>query len=187
MLAQNNRALKEWAISCEALKSGRQTLLLRKGGIREEDGRFQVRDPEFFLLPTYEHQTGRLLQPDLAARLAKMPLASPGGISIDAYAVVDTVSVVEDESRLPRLAGEHIWNDRYVRLRLEFNPYDPLYTILLRVYLLPGPFVLPMRAEYVGCKSWVTLDRTLSTAGATPAIPDDLFESRRSAVLGNMG
>ena len=40
MLNQNNRALKEWAVVCDALRDGRQICLLRKGGIREEAGVF---------------------------------------------------------------------------------------------------------------------------------------------------
>ena len=31
-------ALKEWAVICDLLATGRQTLVLRKGGIAEEQG-----------------------------------------------------------------------------------------------------------------------------------------------------
>ena len=37
MLTQHNRAFKEWAVACEAMKGGAQILLIRKGGIRECD------------------------------------------------------------------------------------------------------------------------------------------------------
>ena len=46
-------ALKEWAVICRALAEGRQSLLLRKGGIAEAGGAFQVEQPRFWLLPTY--------------------------------------------------------------------------------------------------------------------------------------
>src|SRR5579884_1921814 len=56
----HDRAFKEWAVACEAMAEGRQILLIRKGGLREEGNTFTVNDPEFFLLPTYEHQNALL-------------------------------------------------------------------------------------------------------------------------------
>ena len=180
----HDRAFKEWAVVCEAMKSGRQTVLIRKGGIREEDGVFRVEDPEFFLMPTYDHQTPTLLQPDYVAELKRVVNAGYDArtVAISAYAVVDTVAVVDDEERLKVLGPEHVWNDEYLRLRLDYNPYDPLYVLFLRVYSLPMTTVLPMRPEYGGCKSWVTLDRPISTQGVVPAIPDIEFARRRNVV-----
>jgi len=45
-------ALKEWAVTCRALAEGRQAILLRKGGIGEAGGAFQVEHTRFWLLPT---------------------------------------------------------------------------------------------------------------------------------------
>src|SRR5579864_8574587 len=49
-------ALKEWAVICHALAEGRQAILLRKGGIAETSGGFEVEHPRFWLYPTYLHQ-----------------------------------------------------------------------------------------------------------------------------------
>lgn len=189
MLMEHNRAFKEWAIACEAMKAGRQIALLRKGGIREEEGVFRINDPEFFLLPTYEHQNANLLQPEFVEELRKSEAAAhaPRHIQIDAYAEVDTVVAAADEERVIALSKEYIWNEAYVRMRFEYNPYDPLYVILLRVYRLPQTFTLPMRPEYGGCKSWVTLERCLSTAGAVPALSDTEFARRRDSVRKTLG
>lgn len=184
-----NRAFKEWAVVCEAMKRGDQTVLIRKGGIREEDGIFRIEDPEFLLMPTYDHQTPRLLQPQFVPDLDRVLAEGhdPHSVRIDACAVVDGVFVLEDEDKLRALASEHIWNDEYIRMRLDFNPYDPLYVIMLRVYCLPEATVLPMRPAYGGCKSWVTLEQSLSTAGAEPAIADEEYKRRRAAVLDTIG
>jgi hypothetical protein len=189
MLAEHNRAFKEWAVVCEAMQAGRQIVLVRKGGIREEEGVFRVKDPEFFLIPTYEHQNESLLQPAYAGQLREIQAAGfdPRVVRINAYAVVDTVTVADDEERVNALAGEYIWNAEYVKQRFDFNPYDPLYILVLRVYNLPETYVLPMRPDYAGCKSWVTLEQPLSTAGAVPAIPEDAFARRRAAVLETLG
>ena len=49
-------ALKEWAVAVNALESGKTIMLLRKGGIHERGGRFQVAHEQVLLYPTYEHQ-----------------------------------------------------------------------------------------------------------------------------------
>jgi hypothetical protein len=189
VLTENNRAFKEWAIVCEALKAGKQILLLRKGGIREEEGTFRLTDTEFFLMPTYEHQHPRLLQPAYAEKLKEIQAAGCDlqTVTLDAYAVVDAVMVAPNEERVQSLSGEHIWNEQYVKERFDYNPYDPLYVILLRVYHLPQQTALPMRPEYTGCKSWVTLERALPTTGAMPALSADEFARRRQAVMKALG
>ncbi|HEX8464312.1 MAG TPA: DUF1802 family protein, partial [Abditibacterium sp.] len=71
-----NVALKEWAITCEALAQGRQLVLLRKGGLLDEDGSFSLEHGQFFLLPTYLHQEEALVKPehrDLFAAAQKLP------------------------------------------------------------------------------------------------------------------
>lgn len=186
MLQENDRALKEWAVVCWALTSGRQIVLLRKGGIHEEDGVFRVDDPEFFLMPTYEHQKPDLLTPEAVPHLERIQAAGFDArfVTLDAYAVVHSVSQAASEEVLSKLSPYHIWNDRYIRTRLDFNPYDPLYVIVLRVYRLPRAFTLPMLSRYGGCKSWVTLDRALSTSGAAPVLDDDEFNRRAEVVRG---
>ena len=185
MWSEHNRAFKEWAVSCEALEEGKQTLLIRKGGVREEGGVFVLNDPEFFLMRTYEHQKAELLQERYAARLQQMQ-ETPHDYRqtvLSAYAVVDTIYEARTDEQVNALAPEHIWNPTFVRNRFDYNPYDPLYLVLLRVYRLSEPVTLPMSPAYEGCKSWVTLDRCLSTEGATPALSDSEFASRRSALL----
>ncbi|MGV3757322.1 MAG: DUF1802 family protein [Verrucomicrobiota bacterium] len=47
-----NVAFKEWAIVVDALGRGEQIILLRKGGISEGRGGFQVEHPQFLFWPT---------------------------------------------------------------------------------------------------------------------------------------
>ena len=69
-------ALKEWAVTVQALSLGQQTLLVRKGGIHEESKDFRVIHPEFLLYPTFEHQREDLLQPESQPALREL-LAQP--------------------------------------------------------------------------------------------------------------
>ena len=100
--------------------------------------------------------------------------------------MVDTILVARDEAQVNAAAYEMIWNDEYVRLRFDFNAYDPLYLVVLRVYRLPKPATISLLHDYVGCRSWVTLDRSLSTKGAVPAIPDAAFAERRARLLASL-
>ena len=63
MRTENSIALKEWAAVCLALSDGRQSLLLRKGGIAEGRGGFRMEHDEFWLFPTQFHQSPEQLTP----------------------------------------------------------------------------------------------------------------------------
>ena len=45
--------LKEWATVVKALEQGKQTVILRKGGILETASGFNVESKKFFLFPTW--------------------------------------------------------------------------------------------------------------------------------------
>src|SRR6267143_5866898 len=49
-------AFKEWAIVVDALGRGEQIIILRKGGIREDQGGFKMDHSQFLLFPTLFHQ-----------------------------------------------------------------------------------------------------------------------------------
>ena len=57
-------AFKEWAVICRALASGRQRLILRKGGIAEPGGGFAPEHAEFLLMPTFLHQSAESIVPE---------------------------------------------------------------------------------------------------------------------------
>ena len=48
-------AFKEWESVCEALGSGQQAILLRKGGIHEGRAGFSFKHERFFLFPSRFH------------------------------------------------------------------------------------------------------------------------------------
>ena len=59
-------ALKEWAVITDLLLSGDQVILLRKGGIHEDDGpgRFRLENERFALFPAWEHQKTDWVKPE---------------------------------------------------------------------------------------------------------------------------
>jgi len=55
-------ALKEWSAAVHAMLDGRQTVLLRKGGIGEK--RFDLAAPEFVFFPTVAHGHAERVRPE---------------------------------------------------------------------------------------------------------------------------
>lgn len=179
-------ALKEWAVLVEALASGRQSVLLRKGGIVEARRGFEARHPEFLFFPTFEHQHASFIRPehdDLFER-AKRDY-QPGALRIELYAhIVEVLAAPFEPSPLRAASGLHIWNDRYIEQRYEYRPDLPLYVLLVRAFRLREAVVLPMRSSYAGCKSWVNLTEDVDVSGAVPVLGDGEFESVRGRVRG---
>jgi hypothetical protein len=157
-------ALKEWAIVCKALEDGRQVLLLRKGGIMEYRQGFDVKHYNFLLYPTFEHQSKESIQVDYADKLdivSKDRPKSDEKNQITAYARTVLVKHVTDSSLLKSLQKYHIWSDRYVSVRMNYNPKRPMSIILLRVYKLDNPIEVDVKSEWLGCKSWISIDSHL--------------------------
>jgi len=152
-------ALKEWAVVCKALEDGRQVLLLRKGGILEYRQGFQVRHSNFFLYPTFEHQSSESIQADFIEKFEMIMHEQPskGKNIITSYARAVTVKQITDVSLLPSLQKYHIWNDSYVNLRMNYNPKKPISVVLLRVYRL-DPIEVDVKSEWLGCKSWIPIE-----------------------------
>jgi len=180
-------ALKEWAVTQRALLEGHQIILLRKGGLVEDTGDFDLRAPTFLLYPTYEHETERAgdLQPCFAQWLAEEEQGKPGpGFArLEAWAeATDVVRVAQPET-LIRLMPQHIWSRQFLQGRFDWEPYKPVFALVLRAHRLAAPQTLPMRREYGGCRSWIDLAEPISIEGSTPAVSDDTWARRRALTL----
>ena len=189
MEQENRSALKEWAAMERILAAGSACVLLRKGGIWERKQGFEVEHREFWIFPTYFHQNPHELSPDFAWALDAAGAGDPpkDAIRIEHYAVVRDAFRVEDLAALHRLQGQHPLDDATVDARFHYRDRPYLHALILRVYRMPTPYVIPNTLDYEGCISWVELDEPLSTAGALPVLSDSEFESRRSEAIRRLG
>jgi hypothetical protein len=172
-------AFKEWAAICQSLASGRQCLILRKGGISEEGGKFLVEHSEFLLYPTYfhEHQSGMKPEYRNAFESAEEERPALGTIAFTHFVRVTDVQYVTQLETALALDPLHAWTADVIRQRFHYRT-PGLFVLTVRVYRLPQPVIRPERPEYAGCKTWVTLDSPVSTEGVVPVLTDEEFEER---------
>jgi hypothetical protein len=174
-------ALKEWAVVIEALRRGEQIVLLRKGGIHEKGGRFRLEHERFVLFPTREHEKRELLAPEALEKYRDVLDAgeSEEGRTLRFAAWAELADAVElgDAERAYRLRGYHVWNDAYVRMRIEYRPRQPLYAAFLRVHRLARPVEHPRVPRYAGCRSWVDLEAAIDVGGSEPVLEESKFRA----------
>ncbi|MBW4628530.1 MAG: DUF1802 family protein [Brasilonema octagenarum HA4186-MV1] len=175
-LIMTNHALKEWAVAINALETSKTIMLLRKGGIHERHGRFEVNHKQILLYPTFEHQQPFLLKPEYANLV--IPVTSgwhPETVHINSWAEITDIFPVSEESVVNALLPFHIWNEYFISDRLKWKPRQPLYILLLRTYKLPQEQEIPYCTKYGGCKSWIDLDGPISLQGSQPILSDSIY------------
>ena len=136
MNRENNIAFKEWAIVCRAIAEGRQTIILRKGGISEKRGSFEVEHSEFFLFPTLFHQQNDAVIPDARAEI---DFGVRDAITLSLYAVVEHVARLTDWEKVRALAPFHIWTEETVKDRFGWGKENAITLIVCRFFKLPKP------------------------------------------------
>ncbi len=183
MQTSSNTAFKEWAVVCAALAAGRQTIILRKGGIDEGREGFRVAHNEFWLLPTRFHQVPSQLTPDAKPLWQQTQDQQPpaGKFSIDLYATVEKVFEVHDLSILNTISDAHILSAETIQQRFHYR-HPGLFVLAARVYKIPQPLEVSDSPYIAGCKSWVELPASISTSGAVPVLDDAAFAARIKAL-----
>ena len=168
---------KEWALVCDLLTSGQQSLILRKGGIHEGRGGFEWKHRGFFLFPTWFHTQAEKLRGDFAAT-AFPPEEERTSVDIDGYAELSQVWKVTDWARVEAIASLHAWNEEVVRERFVYDDESCLHIALVRAWKLPRRWTFPYSKSYGGCRSWVNLpDEGLALLEqAAPAIGEDAWQ-----------
>lgn len=140
-----------------ALLDGRQTILLRKGGIGEK--RFEVAANEFLLFPTVAHSHAQRVRPEHRDMLTEAAADSTEDqVTLRAAAKVVAAVAVNRPERLPDIEDLHIWTAESVRAdRLDFRPKHQLAVLVVSAIPLVEPVRLTRTPDYAGCTSWVQL------------------------------
>jgi len=181
-----NVALKEWATVCHALETGRQMLLLRKGGIYEAAGEFQLEHRQFVLFPTYLHQNAKMLKAEARDGLEQRE-AEPRRVRLGAAGVVTDIVRVGSRGQIDAVDHEHVWAPPLIDMRFNYRPDNPLYVLLVRAYRLAEQVTVENTPAYAGCKSWVPLGQTIAAGGGQAVLGDEAYEMRRKRILSAVG
>jgi hypothetical protein len=177
-----NIALKEWDTLCRALGAGRQILLLRKGGIYESAGGFEIENRTFLLFPTFLHQNPTMLKDD-ALKWYEKRAAEPDQITLAFAGAISDIVRVQSRAQIDALDAEHIWTSPLIDMRFNYKPHNPLYLLLVRVFAMPEPVTIANTPAYTGCKSWVPLDDPINLRPAVPVLDNPTYQARRTSIL----
>ncbi|MFZ4115852.1 MAG: DUF1802 family protein [Chthoniobacterales bacterium] len=176
-------AFKEWAIVCEALGSGDQSLLLRKGGIAEGKKGFGFEHQEFFLFPTWFHGQVEKTHPRRASAILS---EAPEVLSLEYVASIEWSDFVTDRKKLAELAALHILHESVIEERFHYRDKhqknEPgIHVAFVRIYRLDAPLQLTMEKRFGGCRSWVHLPEI--TLGTLVSVLSDEAHAERRALL----
>ncbi len=165
------KALKEWNVAVNALEAGKIIMLLRKGGISEDNNRFTVESNQVLLYPTFEHQKPDLLKSEYSSQVEPVPSGwHPETVKISSFAEITDILPVKDKSIIEGLFPYHIWNEDFVSDRLKFKPSQPLFVLLLKTYKLPQISEIIYCSEYGGCRSWIDLKISINISEIKPVL-----------------
>jgi hypothetical protein len=169
-------ALKEWAVICEALAEGRQSFLIRKGGIDEAAGAFTLAHTRFWLLPTYTHQQRDSIAEEALPLLESVEALRPrqGVLRLTHWAEATGVYQVREVMPALMLAHLHLLSDEAVRRRFAYRS-PGLNVLSVRVYRAAKAHEVADRPEYQGCHSWVELHESLPVDGSVPVLDDKAY------------
>ncbi|MBI1367874.1 MAG: DUF1802 family protein [Planctomycetes bacterium] len=170
-------ALKEWSIVCDLLTEGKLTLLLRKGGIHEDEGPgvFRLEHPKFVLYPSWAHQKPMMIKPAYRERVKVMD--EPAAIPFHAVGEAAKIWEVPSRAAFDALDDLHCWTSEQIDMRFNYKPDHPLYLVAVRVSKLDTPRSVVNDWKYGGCKSWVPLNAgdEVDETQAKPAMSDADF------------
>lgn len=169
-------ALKEWELQIDALLSGRQPFLLRKGGILESENQFELEHPRFLFFPTVVHQDPRMVKPLFRENLRQVR-EEPGLVEIRGYGEAAAIFEVPSRGQLEALTDLYLWDAPLLDMRFSYRPEKPLYLVVVRAFRLAAPVPLQNTLDYAGCKSWIPLTSPIDVAAAVPALDPARFEA----------
>ncbi len=151
----NHTALKEWATVIDALARAEQIVLIRKGGIA--DPKFGVEADSFYLYPTFFHQAEAV---------------EPAEVTIGHWAEVVKTWKISEQELLYRLEPHVVMPRETLDARYRFRPDQALYVIAVRTHTLAHAVTISVKSEYLGCRSWVSIDEEIDINKSTPAMSE---------------
>lgn len=177
---------KEWQVVCDALASGRQSIILRKGGIHEGRQGFSFAHESFFIFPTRFHAQSDQVREGKVTVMPEWQLGEP--ITITHHAEALWAITLTDWAQVAALEPFHIYSEATVRDRFDWEgkgmASGSIHVALVRLRTLAQPWTFPYESRFGGCRSWIPLPDPPSDwqTTATPVIDDATFASLQQSL-----
>lgn len=183
-----NIGFKEWTLICDALGSGTQSIIIRKGGIAEGRAGFRFQHPDFLLFPTLFHeQVAKLKLP----QDTQLPAQREDHQHVISYrAKVEWTHDIKDLALLARLAPFHLWQDSEMEKRFYYEEEEGkegVSVAFVRMEKIEPQFIFPDSPKYGGCRSWIQLPELPAETNSRPVLEEEAhraLEARLKSVLG---
>ncbi len=197
--ATTRAAFKDWALACEALGRGRQSIILRKGGLAEGRGGFEFKHPAFWLFPTQYHEQAAKVRPEELPRLSDglppVPADHAAGalVAVRYFYRLEWTRRVEDWDAVARLAPFHVYREEVARERFAYadrqHQAGALTVAFGRVFRLTAgdDWRFPDSPAFGGCRSWVELPAPPVDVELAPVLPDAEHKARAAALTDLFG
>ena len=167
----SNYGFKEWKVVCDAIGSGRQDIIFRKGGIHEGREGFSFKHEAFYLFPTLFHA-----QEDF---VTEGTVEGNGGsegdtqrktewqvgdeLEIEYFCTAKSAITLEDWDAVCAYSSRHIWTESTIRERFDWEgkgmASGSIHVVELNVEKLATPWKLTYEKKYGGCRSWIDLPK----------------------------
>ena len=158
---------KELASVCEAIATGRQSILLRKAGLRESTAESVFESRSFYLLPTRYHE--------------KKKGGSPDGFAISLHVHVIQSGDLLEWPRIETLLPLTAYDPETIREHFDSRDEKLLHFAHIRAFRLESVWHLPASPSLSGCRSWFELPAPPPGLKETPVAETDV--TRRTAKL----
>ena len=153
------QGFKELASVCLAIGQGRQTVLLRKAGIRESTHESAFSPKSFYLLPTQYHEKG-----------PKSPSQDfPISLRVEVVRSGDLIHWAQIEKLLPFTA----YDPKTIREHFDSRDEKLLHFAQIQSFTLSPIWSLPHSPALSGCRSWFELPSPPTSIKESPVSPTD--------------
>jgi hypothetical protein len=150
-------AFKEWQVICDALATGRQSILLRKGGIHEGREGFSFAHRSFHLFPTKFHAQADHVREGEFTPEKEWQVGDAFSITHHAEALFAVT--LTDWAQVEALQPYHIYTEETLRERFDWEgkgmASGSIHLALVRISRLQPSLELTYDTRFGGCRSWV--------------------------------
>ncbi len=160
------KALKEWQVVNDAILEGKQSILVRKGGILDTINDFPPEEKEFLIFPTYEHQKKEYVKKEFHY-LFKEPEVSKcevGEVLLEKYKInllckLKECKQITDKKQLKDILQYVIYTYEFLEMRFNYRQDEPLNVLVIEPHTLEKEILVEYTDSIKGCKSWITITK----------------------------